>query len=155
MPTKLKKQWDLLKENPYCTFITCNQSTGSGKWHIKCEVDNNQFKFPFFVEGPSESLKKSLDKKAAEDAQKLKDAETERINRDKTLGVVEFKMDDIDTIQDFETYYSGYIKKRDDLNKGTGKDYYEVTAIDSKGAAGYITYGGKKYPKGKILHLTV
>jgi glycosyltransferase involved in cell wall biosynthesis len=25
MPTKLKKQWDLLKENPYCTFITCNQ----------------------------------------------------------------------------------------------------------------------------------
>ena len=139
-------------ENP---FITCNQSTGSGKWHIECEVNNDQFKFPFFVEGPSESLKKVLDKKAAEDAQKLKDAETERINRDKTSGVVEFKMDDIDTIQDFETYYSGYIKKRDDLNKGYGKDYYEVTAVDSKGAAGYITYGGKKYPKGKILHLTV
>ncbi len=24
MPTKLIKQWDLLKENPYCAFVTCN-----------------------------------------------------------------------------------------------------------------------------------
>ena len=141
-------------ENP---FITCNQTTGSGKWHLKCDKDaaDGQYRFPYFVEGPSEAVKKSQEKKAAEEAQKIKDADAQRVTRDKTLGVVEFKMDDIDTLQDFEDYYKGYIKKRDDLNSGTGKDYYEVTAIDSKGAAGYITYGGVKYPKGKILHLSV
>ena len=58
-------------ENP---FITCNQSTGSGKWHLECTTDGSgQYKFPSFVEGPSKSLKKVLDKKTAEDAQKLKD----------------------------------------------------------------------------------
>jgi hypothetical protein len=90
--------------------------------------------------------------KATQDAETEKDksnkeTESKRIERDNGLKVKTFKMDDQDKIEDFEEYFKDYIKKRDDLNLGGAKDYYEVTAEK-------MTYAGNVYNKGQIIRLT-
>jgi hypothetical protein len=91
------------------------------------------------------SSKKIKDEKAVKE--KEEQEKQKRIERDKSLNVKLFKMDDQDKIEDFEEYFKDYIKKRDDLNLGGAEDYYEVTATK-------MTYAGNVYNKGQIIRLT-
>jgi hypothetical protein len=144
---------------PSKILVAPNESFSSGNWHVEYEekYDANKKLVRVTTSDGYYSAKlvpgKSKKTKDEEDAQKTKDEETakaneaKRVERDTTLKVKTFKMDGEDKIEDFEEYFKDYMKKRDDLNLGTGKDYYEVTATK-------MTYGGNVYNKGQIIRLT-